>query len=601
MQAQSGAQSTMMIPLISKDEVIGVLTFNSATTDTYSEHYLILAEKVGFHIAGAVANAQLFHEFKLSQEAFHETQAILKAAMDNSQAGIAIADAPDGTLRYVNDAGLLIRGGDRETVVNGVGVDSYVASWQRLDFDGRPLNADEEPLARAIMFGEICSREFIIRRSINDDRIVMANASPIKNDAGEIVAAIVVFSDITDRKRLEEERIDMERQLLQTQKLQSLGILAGGIAHDFNNLLMAVLGNLELAMDEISPVSSARPYLENSEKASRRAADLTRQMLAYSGKGRFILNQMNLSELVQENIHIFRSSISASIDLILHLNHDIPPIMADVGQIQQVVMNLITNAAEAIGDNAGTINLTNGVQTCDDACLKLSRLHEKPAPGDFIYLEVTDTGCGMDEPTQKKIFDPFFTTKFTGRGLGMSALQGIILGHKGAIFVDSNMCSGTTIRVLFPVSDIVQDKKPSILPPQEAPLVLDTPSKLGVILVADDEEAMRTLCSDMVARMGYGSLTAADGEEAVKVFRDNADDIFCVILDLTMPKMDGYVTFQALKQLRPDVKVILSSGYNEQVITQRFTGLGLAGFIQKPYRRQQLQDELKRVIADSEQ
>jgi two-component system cell cycle sensor histidine kinase/response regulator CckA len=271
-----------------------------------------------------------------------------------------------------------------------------------------------------------------------------------KEEPGKIFGMV---QDITDQKRFQEERIEMERRLLQTQKLESLGILAGGIAHDFNNLLMAILGNLELAMDEISPVSSAHKYLENCHHASWRAADLTRQMLAYSGKGRFVVEKMNLSELVRENIQIFRSSIPATIALNLHLNRDIPFIMADISQIQQVVMNLITNAAEAIGDNAGTITLSSGLQTCDVGCLALSRFQEKPVPGDFIYLEVTDTGCGMDEETQQKIFDPFFSTKFTGRGLGMSALQGIILGHKGAIILDSKIGSGTTIRVLFPVSD----------------------------------------------------------------------------------------------------------------------------------------------------
>jgi PAS domain S-box-containing protein len=271
-----------------------------------------------------------------------------------------------------------------------------------------------------------------------------------KEEPGKIFGMV---QDITDQKRFQEERIEMERRLLQTQKLESLGILAGGIAHDFNNLLMAILGNLELAMDEISPVSSAHKYLENCHHASWRAADLTRQMLAYSGKGRFVVEKMNLSELVRENIQIFRSSIPATIALNLHLNRDIPFIMADISQIQQVVMNLITNAAEAIGDNAGTITLSSGLQTCDVGCLALSRFQEKPVPGDFIYLEVTDTGCGMDEETQQKIFDPFFSTKFTGRGLGMSALQGIILGHKGAIVLDSKIGSGTTIRVLFPVSD----------------------------------------------------------------------------------------------------------------------------------------------------
>jgi len=406
----------------------------------------------------------------------------------------------------------------------------------------------------------------------------------------------VFFQVTTERKRLEKERLDMERQLLHSQKLESLGVLAGGIAHDFNNLLMTILGNMELAMDDISPVSPARPYLENAHTASKRAADLTRQMLAYSGKGKFVIENMNLSELVQENIRILRASISATINLSIQLNSEIPPIMADAGQIQQVVMNLLTNAAEAIGDDAGTITLTTGVKHCDEKCLRSSRFHEKPKPGEFVYLEVTDTGCGMDEKTQAKIFDPFFTTKFTGRGLGMAAMQGIILGHKGGIFVSSMVGKGTTIRVNFPISDSVAEARTAIIPIPDIPSTSDVSSPRGTILIVDDEEDVRKICSTMVARLGYQTLTAADGEEAVAVFQDHADEIGCIILDMTMPKMDGYAAFQSLKQIRSDVKAILSSGYNQEAITQRFTGLGLAGFIQKPYRRQQLQDELERVM-----
>lgn len=409
-------------------------------------------------------------------------------------------------------------------------------------------------------------------------------------------SVIWVARDITDRKRAEEGRIEMERRLLHSQKLESLGVLAGGIAHDFNNLLMTILGNLDLAMEDISPVAPARPYLENTRNASLRGADLIRQMLAYSGKGNFVVEHLNLSELVKENFNMFRSLIPTTIALNLHLTHDIYPIMADVGQIQQVVMNLITNGAEAIGDKVGTINITTGVQTCDDEYLKQSRLPEKPPPGDFVYFEVTDTGCGMNEETQKKIFDPFFTTKFTGRGLGMSAIQGIILAHKGAIFLDSKIEKGTVIRVIFPVSDTVPETKALIIPKQEASLTSDIHPLPGLILVVDDEDDVRQLCNTMVARIGYRTLAARDGEEAIKVFRDHAEEIACIILDMTMPKMDGYTTFQALQQLCPDVKVIISSGYNEEVIAQRFTGMGLAGFIQKPYRRQRLQDELERVM-----
>jgi PAS domain S-box-containing protein len=528
---------------------------------------------------------------KQAEDELKRSESRFRSYFDLQLHGIAITSLEKGWIE-VNDRLCSILGYTREEIVQ--------KTWSEMTYPD-DLAADIEQFS-LVLSGKIEQYNMEKRFIHKAGAIIWTDLSVgcVRKSDGTVDYFVALIEDITEYKRLAKGRLDMERQVLHSQKLESLGVLAGGIAHDFNNLLMAILGNLELAMEEISPVSSARPYLENSHKASRRAADLTRQMLAYSGKGRFVVENMNLSELVQENIHMFRSSVSPSIDLTLHLTKDIQPVMADAGQIQQVVMNLITNAAEAIGDKAGSVSITIGVQTCDEACLKLSSLQEKPAPGDFVYLEVRDTGCGMDEETQQKIFDPFFTTKFTGRGLGMSALQGIILGHKGAIFLDSTSGGGTTIRVIFPVSDTIQYTAEPVTVTMEVPLAPDTSSLPGIVLIVDDEDDVRQICSAMVGLIGYRTLTAEDGQEAVEVFRNHVKEVACVILDMTMPKMDGYTTFQTLRQIRPDINVIISSGYNEQDVTQRFTGLGLAGFIQKPYRRQQLQDELKRVMAGGE-
>lgn len=520
---------------------------------------------------------------KEAENTLRESEEKYRILFDNDRAAIYIFEVENSRFLDVNEAFIRLYGYSR---------DELLGNMTALD-----TSAEPEESAKSFRVAETGTIFIPLRWHKKKDGTIF----PV-----EIIGGIYIWKgqrvmfgmsmDISERRRIEEERIAMERKLLHSQKLESLGVLAGGIAHDFNNLLMTILGNMELAMDDISPVSPARPYLENAHTASKRAADLTRQMLAYSGKGKFVIENMNLSELVQENIRILRASIPATINLGIQLNSDMPPIMADAGQIQQVVMNLLTNAAEAIGDRAGTITLTTGVKHCDEKYLKSSRLHEKPAPGEFVYLEVVDTGCGMDEATQQKIFDPFFTTKFTGRGLGMSAMQGIILGHKGAIFVNSEVGKGTTVRVNFPVSDSVAEIRAVISPTREISSSSDVSSPHNTILIVDDEEDVRQICSTMVSRLGYRILTAADGEEAVASFRDHADEIVCIILDMTMPKMDGYATFQSLKEIRPDVKAILSSGYNQEAITQRFTGLGLAGFIQKPYRRQQLQDELERVL-----
>ncbi len=402
--------------------------------------------------------------------------------------------------------------------------------------------------------------------------------------------------DITERKQAEEERLKLERKLLHSQKLESLGILAGGIAHDFNNLLMVILGNLDLALQGLSPVSAARMGIENAVQATRRATDLTRQMLAYSGKGQFVVSHVDLNDLVRENADLFRTAVSRMVTVQLCPTGERSTIQADPGQIQQVIMNLLTNASEAIGEQAGEITLSTGVTDCDEAQLSRSRVGERPEPGRFAFIEVTDTGSGMDPETQERLFDPFFTTKFTGRGLGMSAVLGIVRGHKGAILVESERERGTSIRVLFPACEAratVKDRAPRTHPPEAR-----SKASCCTILIVDDEEEVRRLALAFIQYLGHKGMVASDGEEALKLFEQSSDDIDGVLLDLTMPRMDGLTAFRRMKAIRPDIRVILSSGYNEQDATQRFLGEGLTGFIQKPYRLHQLRELLNRIFTD---
>jgi PAS domain S-box-containing protein len=412
---------------------------------------------------------------------------------------------------------------------------------------------------------------------------------------------VITARDITERKKAEDLRFEMERRLLHAQRLESLGVMAGGIAHDFNNLLMAILGNLDLAQLDLTPVSRSRPFIDHAMVAARRAADLTNQMLAYSGKGRFDLKTFDLSELVEEMSHLLKASISKTVTLNLQTARDLPSIKADPGQIQQIIMNLIVNASEAIGDAPGVVTITTDSLECMEDCLKQSLLKDKPETGTYVLLEVKDTGCGMDKETMDRLFDPFFTTKFTGRGLGLAAVSGIITGHKGAIMVDSEPGRGTAIRVLLPVSG---DPPVKTLRESANTKAKDSggnsePVPAGTVLVVDDEEMVRDLCRSMVERLGYAVITASDGEEAVRIFREKAADIVCVILDLTMPRKDGLDTFDELKHMNERVRVILSSGFNEQETTHRFLGKGLAGFIKKPYRLENLRMELERVLGDS--
>lgn len=437
--------------------------------------------------------------------------------------------------------------------------------------------------------------EFRIIDKKGSSHIIYLTAQPIF-DENKITGFSGIISDITQKRRLEDEKFNMQKQLLHAQKLESLGVLAGGIAHDFNNLLMAILGNLDIAIHNPMIPSSANLSIQQAVNAAHRATDLTHQMLAYAGRSTIVNREIDLSSLVEENAHLLKVSIHKTITLDMNLAEDIPYISADAGQLQQIVMNLITNASDAIGEKAGVISITTGAMECDKKYLSDSRIDEKPPEGKFVYLEVEDTGCGMNEETLQRLFDPFFTTKFTGRGLGMSAFLGIVRSHKGAIIVKSKVNEGTTIRLLFPALETkTSDEKTSNKVEKEKANVCSFIS--GTFLVVDDEDVVREVCKSMVELLGGKVLTASNGEEAVEVFRKNNPEIDCVILDLSMPLMDGIAALVELRKINPEIKVLLSSGFSETEAMQRFMGHGITGFIQKPYNLQDLEKTLTSIIA----
>jgi len=400
--------------------------------------------------------------------------------------------------------------------------------------------------------------------------------------------------DITESKRAEAERRDLERQVQHAQKLESLGVLAGGLAHDFNNILHLILGNVHHIKKIVSDLSPARPFIENIERSTRRAAVLTRQMLAYAGKGSFTLQVLNLGDLVGEIVGLIQSSMSKKARLRLNLVGDLPPIEADAAQIQQVAMNVILNAAEALdADEGGEVIVSTSALYCTEDDLRGSRVMFGAPAGDYVCLDVTDTGCGMDGETLERLFDPFFTTKFTGRGLGMSAVLGIVRAHKGVILVRSAPGAGTTVRILLPVADRT-DPAPSDSAPASA---ADRPSCAGVILFVDDEPDMLELGAMTLEQMGYRVLTAADGLDALELFEEQSKDIGCVLLDLSMPRMDGVQTLAELRRIRPDIPVILASGYAERELQSRLAGLEVSALIEKPYDFDKLASILQQVLA----
>ncbi len=409
------------------------------------------------------------------------------------------------------------------------------------------------------------------------------------------IGSVVTFLDITPQLQAEREREKMENQVQHTQRLESLGVLAGGIAHDFNNLLAAILGNASLVESNIlkDPIK-AKERVAMIIQSAEKAGGLCKQLLAYSGKGQFILKPVDISKVVEEMSHLLEVSIDKSVVMKYHLAADLPRVMVDEAQVQQVILNLITNANDAIDGKSGVIAVTTGIMQVDRHYLA-DCYGNRPEPGRYIYVEVSDTGCGMSRETIRKVFDPFFTTKVSGRGLGMSAVLGIVRGHKGALKVYSEEGRGTTFKFLLPVDESVR-----LASTGETGLRQMRQFEGGTVLVVDDEETVREMACVMLEEMGFDTLTASNGEEALALYEQHRDRILLVLSDLTMPRMGGNELFSRLRTMDPDCRVILSSGYSAEDAIQQFSGKGLAGFIQKPYTAEALNEEVSRILGDGE-
>lgn len=395
---------------------------------------------------------------------------------------------------------------------------------------------------------------------------------------------LAVFGrDVSERRRFNEH-------LRQIQKLESLGVLAGGIAHDFNNLLTGIMGNASLVLEELPVAGAQHNDLQKVVDATQRAATLTRQLLAYAGKGKFVIEPLNLSDVVRDISGLIQSSFPRTVELRLQLDQNLPSILGDAAQIQQLVMNLVINGAEAIGDNGGTVVVTTSLKEVDPIYLQQSFGSSEISPGDYVLLDVNDSGCGMDEATVARIFDPFFTTKFAGRGLGLAAVLGIVRGHQGALRVYSTPGQGSSFKVLFPVARGETSKR--------EPALVDMDLKgNGTILVIDDEQLVRQITSSALMRYGYAPLTAENGPQGIEVLRKHAASVSLVLLDMTMPLMSGEETLRQLRSICPGIPILLCSGYHEVEFEQRFAGQMSAGFIQKPFTAVYLAERVKMALS----
>jgi PAS domain S-box-containing protein len=420
---------------------------------------------------------------------------------------------------------------------------------------------------------------------------VLLSVSLVCDEQGAPKVFISQIEDITECKRLDREQREMQARLQRAELLESLAVLAGGVAHDFNNILVGILGNASLALEQCSPTSPVHGRLEQIERSAMRAADLTRQLLAYSGKGRFVLQRFDLSELVRDMADLLRSAVPKNASLQFRLAPRPIPVEADATQIRQVVMNLAMNGAEALGGRRGVVSISTGVLFADRDLLRASAVDVAIPEGDYAFLEVADDGDGMDAHTQTRIFEPFFTTKTASRGLGLAAVLGIVRSHRGAVFVRSAPGDGAAFQVLLPLT---HGRTESLVDPRGPE---QSWTGAGVVLVVDDERTVRDVAKTILEAHGLTVLVAASGPEGLETFRARPDSIDLVLLDVTMSGFDGERTLRELRAVRADVPVILSSGWREQDSASLLAQRGEADFLPKPYRAPDLLAKVRAALA----
>jgi len=517
-----------------------------------------------------------------TERALLQSEERYRRMLDGQGEGVGLSD-PDEKFLFCNPAA--------ETIF-GVGPGGLIGADLRqfLSEEGVEKVRQETALRSE---GEISSYELEIIRPDGIQRMILVTASPWTDRRGTYTGTYAVFRDITERKEQRKARRQLQEKLLHTEKLESLGVLAGGIAHDFNNLLVGMLGNASLVREKLPDDPELEEYVDGIQLAANHAADLCQQMLAYSGKGRFVVERVDLNKVVEDLRQIVGSPAIRQVTWDYQLAAKLPKVEVDVAQIRQVVMNLLTNAAEAQKDRPGAIKVITSTVTVVEGEPLFGNKDLDLEPGDCVCLAISDRGVGMDEETLAKIFDPFFTTKFTGRGLGLAAVQGIIRGHRGGVHVTSAEEEGSTFRVMLPAAPAMDDTL-KLEQPKTRPWQAD-----GVVLVVDDDPVVRRVMRRMLEGIGFEVRTAESGPEAIDIYRERGEAIDLVIMDQTMPEMSGVEAFLEIRTLDPSARVMLSSGYAEEELSQHLEGQGWSGFLAKPYEQDELVEKLQLVLGDS--
>ncbi len=529
-----------------------------------------------------VAPPQGQGELRSLHRALRESEERFRQLADTLPIGLAVHTR--GRIVYANRAALRVAGAEHPSELIGRDVFLFV----------HPDSLAVTQARIATIYAKAGDASWIESRFQRPDGTAFpVEVASFRIDWNGEPAGLVIFNDITRRKAEEREQRQLERRVLEAQHLESLAMLAGGVAHDFNNLLVGILGHAELALMDLPPYSPARTRIEGVQVAARRAAELAQQMLAYSGKGSFVVGALDLQELLGEMVQLLEASLGRMVRIDTSFDAELPPVHGDATQLRQVVMNLMTNAAEAIEGANGRIELATCLAFVPDS----GRDDPEPGlpPGRYAVISVTDNGCGMDAATRARIFDPFYTTKLNGRGLGLAAVQGIVAGHKGSLRVSSEPGEGSTFEVLLPTMAGALPAREQVAPPPQ-PAAL--PRRPRTVLVVDDDATVLEVAEAMLSHGGFEVIKAAGGHEAVEIFRQRHATIHLVVLDLSMPLMDGHACFEQLRAVDPGLRVLLCSGYTRQDAIERFGTEGLSGFLHKPYRARDLLDAVARALEE---
>lgn len=577
--------SLISVPLIHKEEPLGLLLVDiegAQREPVASDVNLLMG--IASQISTGIVNARSYLQMQESERRYR----LLAESVTDV---IWILDLETFRMKYISPSVRKAQGYTPEEMMD-LPIDQYLtpASYKRAEA------AIIEALEK-VATEKIDLRSYSITLELEE---LHKNGSiiPIEVTAGFLVnenespnAVLGISRDLSERKKTERERAEIEYRLQQSKKMESLGTMAGSIAHNFNNLLMVVLGNLELAQEDLPEPSATVTNIQRAINASQRAADLSGMMLTYVGQLKKESAPVDLSQVTETVLANMDESTMANIDLDLDLADPMSLVIADAAQMRQMVSGFVTNAIEALGKKDGRVRISTGAMHCDEHYLSTTYLKEDMPEGMYAYVEVADTGCGMDSETLTKVFDPFFSTKFTGRGLGLAAVMGIIRSHNGAVKVSSEKNKGSIFTALFPI----QGRYLQQTTPETAQM--DTCEFGKTVLLVDDEAMVMEVGSQFLERLGYIVRTASRGQQALDILNQAPDSIDCLLLDFSMPDMDGLETMQRIKKIRPDAKIIITSGYARQQIEDRFADIGQPDdFIQKPFEMKALQEKLCGVL-----